>query len=204
MRLFVAFDLSEEARREARRRAEAVRGALPAARWVDLSGAHLTLVFLGEVGEALVPGLADRLAAAFAPHAPLPLRLAGGGTFPPGRAARVSWVGVEAGPALAEIQRSVVAAAIEAVAHEPERRPYHPHITLARASTPWPRPAAERFTAAFAGPIGEPWIATHGVLFESKLSPKGARYHAVAEMPLAGAAVSSSASPHPDPSLRSG
>ncbi|HEX5760896.1 MAG TPA: RNA 2',3'-cyclic phosphodiesterase [Thermoanaerobaculia bacterium] len=188
MRLFVAFDLSDAARQEARRRAEALRETLPPARWVDLAGAHLTLVFLGEVPESQLPALTERLAAAFAPHAPLPLRLAGGGTFPPGRSARVAWVGVEAGPELAAVQRAAAAACVEAVGHQPEKRPYHPHVTLARCPTPWPRPAAERFAAAFAGPVGEPWTAAHGTLFESRLSPKGARYTPVAELPLGGAA----------------
>jgi 2'-5' RNA ligase len=198
VRFFVAFDLPEQARQEARRRAEMLRGALPPARWVDLSGSHLTLVFLGEVAEALLPALTERLTSAFAPHAPFPLRLAGGGTFPPGRAARVAWIGVEAGLELAAVQRDAVAAAVEAVGHEPETRPYHGHVTLARVPGLWPKPAAERFAAAFAGPIGEPWTATHGTLFQSKLSPKGARYSAVAEFPLGGAPS------HPDPSLRSG
>jgi 2'-5' RNA ligase len=186
VRLFVAFDLPDEARREAQRRAEAVGGSLPPARWVNLAGAHLTLVFLGQLDEALLPPLQERLAAAFAPHPPIPMRLAGGGTFPPGRAARVAWIGVEAGLALAAAQRDAVAAAVAAVGHEPEKRPYHPHVTLARCQAPWPRPAAERFAAAFAGPVGKPWTAAHGTLFESKLSPKGATYRAVAEFPLAG------------------
>jgi RNA 2',3'-cyclic 3'-phosphodiesterase len=188
LRLFVAFDLSDAARQEARRRAEAVRAALPPALWVDLAGAHLTLVFLGEVPEERVPALTERLAAAFAPHAPFPLGLAGGGTFPPGRAARVAWIGVEAGPQLAAVQRDVVAVCVEAVGLEPESRPYHPHVTLARCREPWPRPAAERFAAAFAGPVGEPWTAAHGTLFRSQLSPKGASYTPVAELPLGGAA----------------
>ncbi len=188
----MAFDLSDAARQEARRRAEAVRAALPPARWVDLAGAHLTLVFLGEVPEERVPALTERLAAAFAPHPPFRLGLAGGGTFPPGRAARVAWVGVEAGPELAAVQRDVVAACAEAPGsdqfHEPESRPYHPHVTLARCREPWPRPSAERFAAAFAGPVGEPWTTAHGTLFRSQLSPKGARYTPVAELPLGGAA----------------
>lgn len=187
MRLFVAFDLPDEARRDAQRRGAALRDALPPARWVDLAGAHLTLVFLGEVGEGQVPALTERLAVAFARHAPLPMRLAGGGTFPPGRAARVAWIGVDAEPELAVAQSGVVVAAVEAVGHQPETRPFHPHVTVARCPNPWPRPAAERFAAAFAGPVGEPWIADRGILFESKLSPKGARYRAVAELPLTGA-----------------
>ncbi len=203
VRLFVAFDLAEEARREAQRRADAIRGDLPTARWVNLAGAHLTLVFLGEIDEALLPALHERLAAAFAPHPPIPMRLAGGGTFPPGRAARVAWIGVEAEPTLAAVQRDAVAAAVAAVGHEPEKRSYHPHVTLARCPAPWPRPAAERFAAAFAGPLGEPWIAAHGTLFQSKLSPKGARYSAVAEFPLAGSPTSPAVSPHPDSSLHS-
>jgi 2'-5' RNA ligase len=184
LRLFVAFEVPAGVRREVARRVEAARRDLPTGRWVDAEKLHLTLLFLGETPEAEVPALAERLAPVFARRPPLPLRLAGGGTFPPRRPARVAWVGVEAPPELLPLQADVTGAAVAALGFTPEERPYHPHITLARCPSPWPRPAIERFTAAFAGPIGEPFTAGEGVLFESRLSPKGARYTPVATFPL--------------------
>ncbi|MBV8202110.1 MAG: RNA 2',3'-cyclic phosphodiesterase [Acidobacteria bacterium] len=223
MRLFVAFEIPEPVRREVRRRVAGLRERLPRARWVNPDVLHLTLLFMGEVAPERVTALAGRLGEAFAPFPPMPLRLAGAGTFPAGRPARVAWIGVSAPPELVPLQAAVARAAREvlgppaspaatsAASETPEtsaarampatpaaadtpgiaaidERPYRPHVTLARCPAPWPRGAAEKFTAAFPGEIGPPFLATMGVLVESKLSPKGPRYRDLEQLPLAGAA----------------
>jgi 2'-5' RNA ligase len=186
LRLFVALEVPEPPRRDVRRRVDAVRDRLPRARWVDLDNLHLTLLFLGETAGENVPALAARLREAFARCPPLDLRLGSGGTFPPGRPARVAWIGVEAPEALAALQEAVTRAAVDTLGFEPEERDYHPHVTLARCPDPWRREAVDKFRNALTGPVGPPFRAGHGVLFESKLSPKGARYRAVETFPMTG------------------
>jgi 2'-5' RNA ligase len=186
MRLFVALEIPEAVRRELSRRVAALRDRLPRARWVDLEMVHLTLLFLGEVPEDRVPALSAKLREAFAKHAPMTLRLSGGGTFPPKRPARVAWIGMEAPEELAAVQADAVAAAVEAVGFEPEERPFKPHVTLARCEPNWPRDAAEKFASAFPGEIGPPFLVDRGVLMSSKLSPKGARHSLVEALPLEG------------------
>ncbi len=185
MRLFIGLEISEPARRELRRRLEGLRDRLPRARWVDLDNLHLTLLFLGETEESDVPALAAALREAFVRHPPLDLRLSGGGTFPPGRPARVAWVGVEAPEELMALQQDVNRAAVATLNFAPESRPYHPHVTLARCPDPWRREAIDKLKTALPSPIGPPFVADRGVLFESKLSPKGARYRAVEVFPMA-------------------
>jgi 2'-5' RNA ligase len=204
MRLFVALEIPEPVRREVRRRVAGLRERLPRARWVDPDVLHLTLLFLGEVAPERVAELAGRVGQAFAAHPVLPLRLAGGGTFPAGRPARVAWIGVTGPPELAPLQAAVVRAAREALElaassmppataraaaawREAGERPFQPHVTLARCPSPWPRSAAEKFAAAFPGEIGPPFVADRGVLVESRLSPRGPRYRHLAELPLAAA-----------------
>lgn len=184
MRLFVALVVPEPARREVRRRVEGLRDRLPRARWVNLDVLHLTLLFLGETAEAAVPALAAKLRHVFSRFSPLPLRLGGGGTFPPGRPARVAWVGVDSPPELLTLQADVAQAAVESLGVEAEERVYHPHVTLARCSDPWRREAIEKLTNTFSGFVGPPFVADRGVLFESKLSPKGARYGEVEVFPM--------------------
>jgi RNA 2',3'-cyclic 3'-phosphodiesterase len=179
VRLFIGLDVPEPSRRELRRRLEGLRDRLPRARWVDLENLHLTLLFLGETAEADVPALVAKLRPAFVRCPPLDLRLASGGTFPPGRPARVAWVGVDAPPELMTLQADVTQAAMDSLGFEPEARPYHPHVTLARCPDPWRREAVDKLKTTLTGPIGPPFVADHGVLYESKLSPKGARYRPV-------------------------
>jgi 2'-5' RNA ligase len=161
-----------------------LRDRLPRARWADPENIHLTLLFLGETPEDRIPALSAKLREAFAKHAPLTVRLAGGGTFPPQRPARVAWIGLEAPEELQAVQADAVAAAVEAAGFEPEERPFKPHVTLARCDPTWPRDAAGKFAAAFPGEIGPPFIVDRGVLMQSKLSPRGARYSVVESFPM--------------------
>jgi 2'-5' RNA ligase len=184
MRLFVALEIPEAVQRELARRVAALRERLPRARWVEPEKIHLTLLFLGQTPDDQVPNLSAKLREAFAKHAPMTLRLSGGGTFPPKRPARVAWVGMEAPEELAAVQADAVAAAVEAVGFEPEKRPFTPHVTLARCEPNWPRDAAEKFAAAFPAEIGPLFRVDRGVLMESKLSPKGARYSVVESFPM--------------------
>ena len=189
MRLFVALDIPEEVRREVRGRLDAVRAKLPPARWVDAAVIHLTLVFLGEVEEARLPELQRELGRAAAASSPFEMAFANGGTFPPRRPARVAWIGVEAGPALAGLQGAIATACEAALpGWRREERPYHPHVTLARCPENWPRGAAETFATAFAGALGGAFPARESVLFQSRLGRGGARYEAIGRFPLAEAA----------------
>lgn len=184
IRLFLALDLPEEHRAEIGRRAARLKGELPPARWVPPENLHLTLVFVGATEEEAVPGLLEAVAPAFAGGGPLTLRVSGGGTFPPARPARVAWVGLDGGSALLGLHRRVAEAAAHRLGLEPERRPFHPHATLARPRRPWGRRASEALARAFEGGVGEPFPVTEGVLYRSELSPRGARYTAVERFPL--------------------
>ncbi|MFB6839389.1 RNA 2',3'-cyclic phosphodiesterase [Streptomyces sp. NPDC056361] len=101
-------------------------------RWTARPGWHLTLAFMGEVDEELLPELRERLARAAHRTPPFALRLHGGGHF--GR--RALWTGVAGG--LDELrllaERADAAARRAGVAMEEHRR-YQAHLTLARART---------------------------------------------------------------------
>lgn len=190
MRAFVAFELPEAVRREAARRAGALRDRLPAARWVRPEAIHLTLRFLGEVEPEQLARLSGPLAAAFDAAPPLTLALHGGGCYPPARPARVAWAGVrvagaEFDPApLLALQARVEQAAAACLGLEPEPRPFSPHVTLARCKRPWGRRDADAFAAAFGGAVGEPFAAEHGSLIESRLTEDGPLYATLETYPL--------------------
>jgi RNA 2',3'-cyclic 3'-phosphodiesterase len=185
LRLFVALELAEEVRQAMRRRLVKLH-QLAKARWVDPEKAHLTLCFLGATEERLLPELELALAPVFARHPPFRMRLHGGGTFPQGRPARVAWVAVRAPLVLQSLQRETAEACARVVGYEPERRPYHAHVTLARCNPPWPRRVVERFLLEVQGHWGEEVVVREGVLFESRLEPRGAHYLPRARFALEG------------------
>lgn len=186
MRLFVAIELPARLTERLARRVEGVRPELPPARWVPARNLHLTLRFLGEVEEGRVEPLAGSLAPAFAASPPLELELRDAGAFPPSRPARVVWVGLDGCRELVELQRRVAEAADRTLGLAPERRPYHPHLTLARCRRPWPRRAVERWSRALSGRLGDPFRVERGVLMRSRLGAGGARYSVIEAFPLEG------------------
>lgn len=88
---------------------------------------HLTLRFLGAVTSPTLADLTAHLAAL--EHPPLSVQLAHAGIFPQ---AGVLMLNVLPSPALLQLQHLTEAAA-QHMGIPPEPRPYHPHITLARA-----------------------------------------------------------------------
>jgi RNA 2',3'-cyclic 3'-phosphodiesterase len=97
-------------------------------RWQDEEQLHLTLRFVGEVERPVADDLAAELARIRAP--PFELRVAGTGRFEQ-RSSGALWAGVEPRALVAALAAKVERACL-AVGLDPERRAFHPHITLAR------------------------------------------------------------------------
>lgn len=194
LRLFLALELPEEHRRAIERRGADLRSRLPPARWVPVENLHLTLAFLGATDPERVPALAAAVAPAFAAVPRFETALVGAGTFPPARPARVAWVGLRPSPELSSLQRAVAASAARSLGLDPaelDRRPFHPHVTVARPRRPWNRRACEDFARAFepapgggAAAASQSFEVEEGVLYRSEPGSSGARYVALERFAL--------------------
>jgi 2'-5' RNA ligase len=96
------------------------------ARWTPPEKAHLTLVFLGEVAEARLSSIEREVAAIHA--APLDIRVTHLDSFP---RAGVLFAAVALSARLSHLH-TVISSSMKGLGFPQERRPYHPHITLAR------------------------------------------------------------------------
>lgn len=132
-RLFVALLPPPEALAEVAAAVEPVRADWPRLRWVDPALWHVTLAFLGEVPDQVLPELSVRLARAAGRHRPVTLSFAGAGAFPSVARGRVFWLGLNAVPPLPRLADAVAAGARRAGAAETDRKRFHPHLTLARS-----------------------------------------------------------------------
>ena len=175
-RMFLAIDLPAPL---ARRLADVVPAARGVKR-VQPATMHLTLHFLGDMPEALLPALTaalDRVKAA-----PFTLELTSRGRFPARGPARVLWMGVAKSPALAEVH-AAAGLAIESVGLPPEGRPFTPHVTLARLTDAAGRRIPEGFLAG--GPIRNAAFPVERItLYESERTPDGPVHTPVHEVPL--------------------
>jgi 2'-5' RNA ligase len=125
-RLFVAVDLPEATRQLLADLDPHIRGV----RWIDAAQMHLTLGFYDDVPGNIELTFRERLSAIEFGAFFLPI--IGVGTFPAKGAPKVIWIGVgNAHPHLFQIHKRVQEAALGA-GLEPELRPWHPHITIAR------------------------------------------------------------------------
>lgn len=147
----------------------------PELRWVGDEQLHLTLRFIGEVERPLANDIADALSAIRFP--PFELRIAGVGRFER-RSGGALWAAVEPKKPVAELAAKVDRACVIA-GLEPERRAFHPHITLAR----WNRSGAEaasQFERRGCALSSSPFVVNGFALFESHLSRHGPHYEEVA------------------------
>ena len=125
-RLFVAIDLPELTRQLVAGLDPHIRGV----RWVDPAQMHLTLSFSGDVPDEIDLALREKLSAIEFGAFFLPI--VGVGTFSAKGAPKIIWIGVgKAHPHLFQIHKRVQEAAL-AAGLEPELKPWHPHITIAR------------------------------------------------------------------------
>ena len=148
---------------------------VPDLRWQGDDQLHLTLRFIGEVERPVAEDIAAELERIHFEKFSLVLK--GIGRFDQRRGGAL-WAGVAPKDQLKALAQKIERAC-QAAGIPPERRAYHPHITLARL----PRSA---------GPIGDwlarngrlragPWEVTGFTLYESTLSPAGAAYDPLVE-----------------------
>ena len=148
----------------------------PALLWVGDEQLHLTLRFIGEVERPTADDVADALDDLRFDR--FTLKLNGVGRFDQ-RNGGALWAGVEPKSAVAALAAKIERMCQE-IGLEPERRAFHPHITLARWKGRSSR-AADMLVERIGGLSSAPFLVDRFILFESQLSRHGPHYDPVAE-----------------------
>ena len=141
-RTFIALDMHASVQRVLGQVIERFAGALPNLRWVDAAGIHLTLAFLGELDDDRLALAMEAARAATRNFPAFDYRLTASGTFGSPQQPRVIWMGIEDRP-LAQLHGSPLQRLhsnlnreLERRGFETEKRPFSPHLTLARVKYP--------------------------------------------------------------------
>ena len=184
MRLFVALDLPEAVRHALAELIANLKPKSQGARWVQPENLHITLKFIGHVGNEKLSPIQSALSSIHAAQ-PIELNFRGIGFFPNERSPRAFWCGVAGSPNLAElaadIDRALVPLGIEA-----ETRPFTPHLTLARfKSDEGVREVVHAANDMKSNDFGAA-TETNFHLYESLLKSTGAQYNRVASFPFVG------------------
>ncbi|MEX2616345.1 MAG: RNA 2',3'-cyclic phosphodiesterase [Alphaproteobacteria bacterium] len=168
IRLFVGLSIPESLQA----RLTGLCGGVPGARWVRPENFHVTLRFIGDIGENLAEDVDAALSRITAPS--FTLEVAGVGQFGKGVATRALWAGIAPNPALNHL-RSKIETAVTGAGLPAETRKFKPHITLGRLKNP-PPDRVGNFIVDHAGLRAGTFPVDRFTLFSSFLSSSGAIY----------------------------
>ena len=178
MRLFVAVDIDDRTRGQLGAARDAIQGVISHARvparvtWVRDESAHVTLRFIGEVADAMLPRIHKALRRLTV--TPFDVTWDTVGTFGGIRRPRVIWVGpAEVSDAFHAIDQRVNARLDPILGPAPPRE-FKPHVTLGRIKVPgkgvdWETALAFEFPPCVTR-------VDHVTLYQSRLSSKGPTY----------------------------
>jgi 2'-5' RNA ligase len=177
LRTFIAIDLTEEVRQRISSHIESLKAASPEAQatWEKPDKAHITLKFLGNAEEDRVESIVSALARATSDIGRFSVDLGEAGAFYSRGKPHVLWLGVaDQTGGLARLY-SALERELEGIGFPKEKRPFHPHITIARLKKPEgaKKLASEHKMLEFeTAKLTVPEV----VLVESELGPGGSTY----------------------------
>ncbi len=171
MRLFLGIPLAPVTIEELSKLTTHLRAKEDNLRWAAPETWHVTLQFLGSTNQQQYNCLIPRLREIHLPH--IPIRLESTGIFD---RAGIFFADVKPAPALLVLQQAALAATAPC-GFIPETRPYHPHITLARAKDKDATSALQRLKSRLERePKFTLFMANEFLLYESFTEPTGSRY----------------------------
>jgi 2'-5' RNA ligase len=179
MRLFIGIPLNPEVTDALERLVRSLRSDGDALRWSSLESRHITLQFLGETSEERYRCVVARLREVRSPE--VPMRLDGTGFF---ERAGIFFAGVTVSEQMLALEKRVLTATAQC-GYVAEDRPFHPHVTLARAKGDKRMNALRIIKQRVHGVMTFPaFSATEFLLYEAFLGAGAPRYEIRERFPL--------------------
>jgi 2'-5' RNA ligase len=190
-RTFIALELNEALQQFLGNVISRAALELPNLRWVDPAGIHLTLAFLGYLTDEQLETAIDAAQVAALQSVPFEYRLKGLGIFGSSSQPRVIWMGVDdlpswriQGSPLQHVHR-ILSRELELRGFEVEKRPFSPHLTLARIKQPLSPDEQQRLQRLLHSRLAGSSSAVYPVntlcVMKSELSRSGAQYTCLKE-----------------------
>jgi RNA 2',3'-cyclic 3'-phosphodiesterase len=191
-RAFIALEMPVSVQRVLNDTIERFAQALPALRWVDAAGIHLTLAFLGELDDHRLALAMEAAQAAAHDFPSFAYRLTAPGVF--GSPPRVIWMGIEDSP-LAQLDGSplhrlhqILNRELQCRDFETDKRPFSPHLTLARVKqtlTPAEQQSLQNLLHSKQDNASSTLYHINSLnVMKSELSRAGAKYTVIQAYPL--------------------
>ncbi len=175
--MFVGVPLPESVRATISEYIGRWQSRIPSIKYVEPENLHITLKFIGEVGDSRVSAIKERLSDVQT-HS-FTIDAQGLGAFPNASSPRVIWIGIKDGfRELVDLSKRIDGLlAAEGVPRE--LKPFHPHITVGRVKRYDPEIA--RMLSRDAELEFGSFTFERFVLFKSTLTPRGPIYEVLSE-----------------------
>ena len=150
VRTFVAVRLSSATQNRLHAAATKLAGDEGALHPTPAADLHLTLQFLGYTHQEDITPIGHALDEALEEVPPIFASFVGLGAFPDAARARVVWAGIpedEGGAEVSALARTI-GRVMREVGYRPEKRRFHPHVTIARVRRRPPEPFALKLAEA--------------------------------------------------------
>ncbi|UVI30785.1 RNA 2',3'-cyclic phosphodiesterase [Paenibacillus spongiae] len=186
-RLFVAVPLSAEFKAAVSVWCDTKVRELPFKKWAHPDDLHITLHFLGDTPGERIAAIEQAVRHAACSTEPFSLAIESPGTFGRPDKPSVLWAGIGGElDALHQLNKRILSR-LAPLGYEPENRPYHPHLTLARDYRS-PVPFEPSMLESCRIPLTEDgaplrWAVNDIVLYRSRLQ-RQPLYEVVSRFPL--------------------
>ncbi len=135
IRTFIAIPLSPEVSKSTTKLIKRMSDSIAGVKWVPVDNLHITLKFLGDVDNTIVPDICNVIRSVCHQYDPFGLSFAGTGGFPNVQKPRILYAGAtdETGTLVKIV--SELETELADLGFKPEPRDYTPHLTLGRCRT---------------------------------------------------------------------
>lgn len=181
-RIFIAVDISHDARKKVSDYIETLGGEFRAVRvgWERAEKLHLTLKFLGDTEENQLQSLSEAVAESAKQISDFKLQISETGVFPSKRNAKILWLGLKDAAGNLRKLNDVLETNCEAKGFAKETRNFKAHLTIARLREP--RESKELVERHLENAFeSDEFEACEIVIYESRLQKSGSVYSIVAK-----------------------
>jgi 2'-5' RNA ligase len=154
-------------------------------KWVDPQVMHITIAFLGDTDERIIPSVSDIIKQTALNHPSFELFFRSVGIFRNLHDPRVIWIGTETNQVLQGI-KTELDNELSKFGFEKETREFRPHLTLGRIKYLKNRSALDDAIQLYKDQDVQKEQISELIYYESILKPEGPEYHSIINASLSG------------------
>lgn len=152
-------------------------------KWVDSEIMHITIAFLGDTDEKIIPSISDKISRMSLNYSPFELIFRSTGVFKNIRDPRVIWIGTETNPVLQNMKMRIDDELSE-YGFEKETREFKPHLTIGRIKWIKNTSVLEQAIQRYKDQEIQRELINELIFYESILKPEGPVYLPLFNSPL--------------------